>query len=62
MEFSKLKWWPLVAFGRSLDQLQLVPSGGDSGRRRDQHGKNIFCHDIRVQLREIKCMELVSYS
>jgi hypothetical protein len=27
-----------------LDQLQLVPSGGDSGPRRDQHGTYIFCH------------------
>jgi hypothetical protein len=26
----------------------------------DQNGTQIFCHYIRVQLREIKCIELVS--
>jgi hypothetical protein len=30
--------------GVFLDQLQLVPSGGDIGPRRDQHGTNIFCN------------------
>jgi hypothetical protein len=44
----------------TTDQLQLVPSGGDSGPRRDQPASKIFCPNIRVQLREIKCMELVS--
>jgi hypothetical protein len=44
----------------SLDQLQLVPSGGDSGPRGPHTERTFFCHDIRVQLRELKCMELVS--
>jgi hypothetical protein len=52
-----------IAFGE-LDQLQLVPSGGDSGPRRDLPATIIFLSygviNIRVQLREIKCMELVS--
>jgi hypothetical protein len=30
-----------------LDQLQLVPSGGDNGPRRASTERIIFCHDIR---------------
>jgi hypothetical protein len=43
-----------------LDQLQLVPSGGDTGPRGTSMERTFFCHDIRVQLCELKCMELVS--
>jgi hypothetical protein len=30
--------------GSKVDQLQLVPLGGDTGPRREQHGTQIFCH------------------
>jgi hypothetical protein len=49
-----------LCFDYVLDQLQLVPSGGDSGPHRTSTDRIFFCHDIRVQLREIKCMELVT--
>jgi hypothetical protein len=45
-------YWPNILYQNSyscwkntslvLDQLQLVPSGGDTSSRRDQHGTNIF--------------------
>jgi hypothetical protein len=56
-----------------LDQLQLVTLSGDTGPVVTSTVTKIFCHlhpgpitsasnygDIRIQLREIKCMELVS--
>jgi hypothetical protein len=47
-----------------IDQLQLVPSGGDSGPRRDQHGTQMFCHlhpgPTSWDKTFVKCMELVS--
>jgi hypothetical protein len=43
-----------------LDQLQLVPSGGDSGPCRTSTELKFSVIYIRVQLPEIKCMELVS--
>jgi hypothetical protein len=45
---------------KKLDQLQLVPSGGDIGHRGPARNEHFVCHDIRVQLRELKLMELVS--
>jgi hypothetical protein len=50
---TKIQWFS------SVDQFQLVPSGGDTGPRKDQHGTNISVIYIRVQLREIKCMKVV---
>jgi hypothetical protein len=43
---------------KTLDQLQLVPSGGDTGHRRDQPGTKMFSHlHPGPQCPEIKCME-----
>jgi hypothetical protein len=36
-----------------LDQLQLVPSGGDGSPRGTSTEQTFFCHDIRVQLRVV---------
>jgi hypothetical protein len=36
-----------------LDQLRLVPSGGDSGPRGISTERTFFFHDIRVQLRVV---------
>jgi hypothetical protein len=38
------KHWKEMAIVIKFDQLQLVPSGGDSGPRRDQTAMKIFCH------------------
>jgi hypothetical protein len=45
----------------ALDQLQLVPSGGDSGPRRDQRGTQIFCHLHPGPMSSASRVESVSY-
>jgi hypothetical protein len=40
-----VRWCETVEIASWLvDQIQLVPLGGDSGPRRDHHGTNIFCN------------------
>jgi hypothetical protein len=41
-----IRGWGIHVIGGAapLDQLQLVPSGGDTGLHRDQHSRKIFCN------------------